>query len=91
MLQAGAVQIFQDQMVAGTNNIQGFSKSHEAASRAKTELWLRILTHCSPLCFPEADRSHRNSRTEWFLAFLEIIPLPHMISALTKEAGKPQF
>ena len=50
-----------------------------------TELWHRILTHYLPLYFPEADRFHRSSRTDWFLAFLEMFPSPHMISAMTKE------
>lgn len=85
MLQIGAVQIFQDPMVAGTNDIQELSKTHDAVSRAKTELWHRILTHYLPLYFPEADRFHRSSRTDWFLAFLEMFPSPHMISAMTKE------
>lgn len=85
MLQIGAVLIFQDPMVAGTNDIQELSKTHDPVSRAKTELWHRILTHYLPLYFPEADRFHRSSRTDWFLAFLEMFPSPHMISALTKE------
>jgi hypothetical protein len=85
MLQIGAVQIFQDPMVADTNDSQELSKTHDAVSRSKTELWHRILTHYLPLFFPEADRFHRSSRTDWFLAFLEMFPSPHMISALTKE------
>ena len=84
-LQIGAVQIFQDPMVAGTNDIQELSKTHDVVSRTKTELWHRILTHYLPLYFPEADRFHRSSRTDWFLAFLEMFPSPHMISAMTKE------
>jgi len=85
MLQIGAVQIFQDPMVAGMNDIQELSKTHDAVSRSKTELWHRILTHYLPLYFPEVDRFHRSSRTDWFLAFLEMFPSPHMISAMTKE------
>jgi len=85
MLQIGAVQIFQDPMVVGTNDIQELSKTHDAVSRTKTELWHRVLTHYLPLYFPEADRFHRSSRTDWFLAFLEMFPSPHMISAMTKE------
>lgn len=85
MLQIGAVQIFQDPIVTGTNDIQELSKTHDAVSRSKTELWHRILTHYLPLYFPEADRFHRSSRTDWFLAFLEMFPSPHMISAMTKE------
>ena len=61
------------------------SKTHDAVSRAKTELWHRILTHYLPLCLPEADRFHRSSRTDRFLAFLEMFPSPRMISTMTKE------
>ena len=50
---------------------QELSKTHEIVSRSKTELWHRILTHYLPLYFPEAERFHRSSRTDWFLAFLE--------------------
>ncbi len=39
MLQIGAVQIFQDPMVAGTNDIQELSKTHDVVSGAKTQLW----------------------------------------------------
>lgn len=85
MLQIGAVQIFQDPMVAGTNDIQELSKTHDAVSRSKTELWHRILTHYLPLYFPEADRFHRSSRTDWFPGFPRDVPSPHMISAMTKE------
>ena len=85
MLQIGAVQIFHDPLVAGVNDIQELSKTHEIVSRAKTELWHRILTHYLPLYFPEADRYHRSSRTDWFLAFLEVFPSPHFIAAMGKD------
>jgi len=78
---AGAVQIFQDPMVAGTNDIQELSRTRDAVSRAKTEPWhplpgrrmqafaeRGILTRQLPLRFPEADRFHRRSRTGRFLA-----------------------
>jgi hypothetical protein len=71
--------------VAGTADIQELSKTHEIVSRSKTELWHRILTHCLPLYFPEAERFHRSSRTDWFPAFLEKYPSPHMISAMSRE------
>jgi transposase len=86
MLQIGAVQVFHDPLLAGVNDIQELSKTHEIVSRAKTELWHRILTHYLPLYFPEADRYHRSSRTDWFLAFLEAFPSPHFIAAMDKEA-----
>jgi len=81
LLQTGAVQIFQDPMVAGTNDIQELSRTRDAVSRAKTEPWhplpgrrmqafaeRGILTRQLPLRFPEADRFHRRSRTGRFLA-----------------------
>ena len=59
-----------------TNDIQEIVEDPRASSRAsKTELWHRILTHYLPLYFPEADRFHRSSRTDWFLAFLEALSL----------------
>jgi transposase len=85
MLQIGAVQVFHDPLLAGVNDIQELSKTHEIVSRAKTELWHRILTHYLPLYFPEADRYHRSSRTDWFLAFLEAFPSPHLIAAMSKD------
>lgn len=84
MLEIGAVQVFLDPLVAGTCDIQQLSKTYEMIARAKTELWHRILTHYLPLYCPEADRFHRSSRGDWFLAFLEAFPSPHMITAMEK-------
>ena len=86
MLEIGAVQFFHDPLTAGTSDIQELSKTHEIVSRSKTELWHRILTHYLPLYFPEAERFHRSARTDWFLAFLEKYPSPHMISAMGRDA-----
>ena len=86
MLEIGAVQFYHDPLVSGVADIQELSKTHEFVSRAKTELWHRILTHYLPLYFPEAERFHRSSRTDWFLAFLEKYPSPHMISAMSQDA-----
>ena len=47
------------------------SKTHDAVSRAKTEVLHRILTHYLPLYFPEVDRFRHNSRSDWFFAFLD--------------------
>lgn len=85
MMEIGAVQFFYDPLAAGTVDIQELSKTHEMVSRAKTELWHRITTHYLPLYFPEAERFHRSSRTDWFLAFLEKYPSPHMISTMSRE------
>jgi transposase len=86
MLEIGAVQFFHDPLVVGTADIQELSKTHEIVSRSKTELWHRILTHYLPLYFPEAERFHRSSRTDWFLAFLEKYPSPRMITAMDRDA-----
>ena len=84
MLEIDAVQFFHDPMVAGTNDIQELSKTHEIISRSKTELWHRILTHYLPLYFPEAERFHRSTRSDWFLAFLEMFPTPGMITTMPR-------
>ncbi len=86
MLGIGAEQFYHDPLVQGTNDIQELSKTHDIVSKSKTELWHRILTHYLPLYFPEADRFHRSSRSDWFLAFLERYPSPHFISAMTRDA-----
>ena len=86
MLQIGACQFYHDPLVHSVNDIQELSKNHEIVSRAKTELWHRILNHYLPLYFPEAERFHRSPRSDWFLAFLEQFPSPHMITAMSKDA-----
>lgn len=86
MLEIGAVQFFHDPLVVGTADIQELSKTPEIVSRSKTGLWHRILTHYLPLDFPEAERFHRSSRTDWFLAFLEKSPTPAMITAMGQDA-----
>lgn len=86
MLEIGAVQVFHDPLVAGTCDIQELSKTYEMVARSKTELWHRILTHYLPLYFPEADRFHRSSRGDWFLAFLEAFLSPYIIAAMDKDA-----
>ena len=86
MLEIGAVQFFHDPLASGTADIQELSKTHEIVSRSKTELWHRILTHYLPLYWPEAERFHRSSRSDWFLAFLDRYPSPHLISAMNQDA-----
>jgi len=86
MLRIGHVQRYCDPLAHGLVDIQELSRTHEAISKAKTELWHRLLTHSLPLYFPEAGRFRGNARSDWFLAFLEMFPLPVMIAALEKEA-----
>ena len=47
MLKIGATQIYSDPICSGINDIQELSKTHEIISKAKTELWHRLLTHYS--------------------------------------------
>lgn len=86
MMQIGNEQFYHDPLLTGTNDLQELSRTHEIVSKSKTELWHRVLTHYLPLYFPEADRFHRSSRSDWFFAFLERYPSPHFISAMSKEA-----
>ena len=86
MLRIGAIQVYNDPLVSGINDIQELSKTHEIISKAKTELWHRLLTHYMPLYFPEIARFAGNSRSDWFLAFLEKYPTPDSITEHDKEA-----
>jgi transposase len=86
MMEIGNEQFYHDPLMRGTNDIQELSKTHDIVSKTKTELWHRVLTHYLPLYFPEADRFHRSSRSDWFFAFLERYPSPHFISAMGKDA-----
>ena len=86
MMQIGNEQFYHAPMLCGTNDLQELSKTHDIVSRSKTELWHRILTHYLPLYWPEAERFHRSSRSDWFFAFLERYPSPHFISAMGQEA-----
>jgi transposase len=45
MLGIGATMVYQDPLAAGINDLQELSKTHEVVSKAKTELWHRLLTH----------------------------------------------
>ena len=85
MLGIGATMVYQDPLAAGINDLQELSKTHEVVSKAKTELWHRLLTHYLPLYFPEIERFVGNSRSDWFLAFLERFPTPASITAMAKE------
>ena len=85
-LRSSAEQFYHDPLLQGTNDVQELSKTHDIVSKAKTELWHRILTHYLPLYFPEAERFHRSARSDWFLAFLERYPSPHFIAAMDRQA-----
>jgi hypothetical protein len=67
MLRIGATTVYSDPGYGRLNDLQELSKTHDMVSRAKTELWHRLLTHYLPLYFPEAERFQGNSRSDWFL------------------------
>jgi transposase len=52
MLRIGATQRYYDPLAVGINDVQELSKTHEAISKAKTEIQHRILTHYLRLYFP---------------------------------------
>jgi transposase len=86
MLKIGAVQCYHDPLAAGIHDVQELSKTHEAVSKAKTEVLHRILTHYLPLYFPEIDRFRHNSRSDWFFALVDRYPVPASITVMSKEA-----
>jgi hypothetical protein len=86
MLRIGATQRYHDPLASGINDLQELSKTHEAVSRAKTELLHRIQTHYLSLYFPEAERFRSSGRSDGFFAFLELFPTPASITALDKDS-----
>ena len=86
LLRTGLTQRYHDPLLHGLNDLQELSKTHEAISKAKTEVLHRLLTHYLPLYFPEIERFRHNSRSQWFFAFLDRFPTPASITALGKEA-----
>lgn len=86
MLRVGACQRYYDPLTQGISDIQELSKTHEAISKAKTEVLHRLQTHYLPLYFPEIDRFRQNSRSEWFFAFLDRFPIPASIVSQSKQA-----
>jgi hypothetical protein len=62
VLKIGATKSYCDPICAGINDILELSKTNEVTSKAKTELWHRLLTHYLPLYFPEVARFVGNSR-----------------------------
>ncbi len=83
MLGIGAGHFDHDLLVQGTTRwsrgratSKKLSKTHDSISGSKTKLWHRILTHCLPLSFPEADRFHRSLRSAWFRGFPRSLPVP---------------
>jgi len=86
MLKIEATQRYYDPLDHGLNDIQELSKTHEVISKAKTEVWHRLLTHYLPLYFPEAERFRGNSRSDWFLAFLHRFPTPASITRYDEQA-----
>ncbi len=82
MLQIGNEQFNHDPLLCGTNDLQELSKTHDIVSCSKTEFRYRTLTHYLPLYWPEAERFHCSSRSDWFFAFLERDLSAHFISVM---------
>ena len=86
MMTLGQVQRYYDPVQHEINDWQEVSKTHEAISRAKTEVLHRLQTHYLPLYFPEIDKFRHNSRAVWFYRWLHEFPTPGHITNLSEEA-----
>jgi len=84
MLASGHIQRYYDPLQHGMNDWQELSKTHEAISKAKTEVLHRLMTHYMPLYFPEIDHFRHNSRSEWFFKFLHEFPTPDSITCMNE-------
>ena len=86
MLGLGQVQRYYDPLEHEINDWQEVSKTHEAISRAKTEVLHRLQTHYLPLYFPEVDKFRHSSRAYWFFQWLHRFPTPGHITSLSEQA-----
>jgi hypothetical protein len=74
LLCTGLTQRCHDPLLHGLNDLQELSKTHEAISKAKTEVLHRLLIHYLRLYFPGIERFRHNSCSEWFFSFLDYFP-----------------
>ena len=80
MLRIGTTQRYHDPLIAGINDVQELSKTHEALSRVKSEIQHRILTHYLPLLLLLYGATiWMRSRIASPEMFLNAEPLPHVI------------
>lgn len=75
-------------LIAGINEVQELLKNHDAIAGVKTDTLHRILTNYLSLYLPEVEECRHSSRSDWFLALLELFR--SHCDVLDRRPGRPK-
>lgn len=84
LLQQGMGKPFHDPLVNGIMDIQELSNTYYQVSLARSRCYHSLLNHYLTLYFPEMERYHHNSRSQWFCRFLLKYPTPSSVTKTKK-------
>lgn len=85
LLEHGMGKPFHDPLVNNILDIQELSNTYHQISLARTRCYHSLLNHYLTLYFPEIEKFHHNSRSEWFCHFLLKFPTPLSITKSRKQ------
>lgn len=75
---------YYDPLRNGTMDIQELSNTYYQISKARSRCYHSFLNHYLTLYFPEIEKYHHNSRSEWLCQLLLKYPTPGVISKMKK-------
>lgn len=84
LLTNGMGKPFYDPLRNNTMDIQELSNTYYQVSLARSRCYHSLLNHYVTLYFPEVERYHHNSRSQWFCALLLKYPTPKAICKMRK-------
>lgn len=76
---------FYDPLINNTMDIQELSNTYYQISLARSRCYHSLLNHYLTLYFPETEKYHHNSRSQWFCELLLRYSTPGSICQLSKE------
>lgn len=82
LLKQGMSKPFHDPLVHHIMDIQELSNTYYQLSLARVRCYHSLLNHYLTLYFPEIERYHHNSRSQWFCRFLLKYPTPRSITKM---------
>lgn len=84
LLKNGMGKAFYDPLLRDTMDIQELSNTYYQISLARSRCYHSLLNHYLTLYFPEVERYHHNSRSQWFCKILLKYPVPASICKMRK-------
>lgn len=85
LLEQGMGKPFHDPLINNILDIQELSNTYHQVSLARSRCYHSLLNHYLTLYFPEIEKFHHNSRSEWFCHFLLKFPTPLSITKIRKQ------